>query len=202
MTKRVVIVAMGGSLFEYIQLRQKAKLPSVVDGEVWGVNLTGAFMRVDRVIHMDPFDEDMVGVYGPDTVRQFASLTVPIYMAETSPLLPTSIAYPIHEVIGTIGLPYINTTVSYAICLAIHERFEEISLFGCDFTYPDRHAAESGRACAEFWLRFAMDRGISVKGAFSTTLFDMNEKQVLYGYRQTYRELAEKCTQPAPSGSV
>ena len=187
--KRVIIVAMGGSCYEYFGLRQRAQLPEVVNGEVWAINLAGTYLRCDRVIHMDPFDEELVATWGPDTMASFASLKVPIYTSKATPLLPNSVDYPIHEVVAELKVPYFNTTVAYAIGLAIYEKFDEISLFGCDFTYPDYHAAEKGRACAEFWLRCAMDRGIKVVGGMSSTLFDLNEGQQLYGYRKRYDEL-------------
>lgn len=186
--KRVVIIANGGSLFEYIQLQQQNELPSVIDGEVWAINTTGTFIRCDRVIHMDSL-EKYKEVWGEAKYRQFATLKVPVYTSEVSEDIPTSVEYPLHQVVQELGLPYFNTTVAYAVGLAIYEKFDEIALFGCDFTYANHHIAESGRACVEFWLRYAIDRGIRVVGALTSTLFDMDSKQQLYGYRKTYAEL-------------
>lgn len=186
--KRVIIIANGGSLVEFIQLQQQNELPSVIDGEVWAINTTGTFMRCDRVIHMDSL-EKYKEVWGEAKYRQFATLKVPVYTSEVSEDIPTSVEYPLHQVVQELGLPYFNTTVAYAVGLAIYEKFDEIALFGCDFTYANHHIAESGRACVEFWLRYAIDRGIRVVGGLTSTLFDMDTKQQLYGYRKTYQEL-------------
>jgi hypothetical protein len=42
---------------------------------------------------------------------------------------------------------------------------KKISLFGMDFTYPNAHDAEKGRACVEFWLGIAAARGIELAHA-------------------------------------
>jgi len=186
--KRVVIIANGGSLFEYIQLQQQSDLPSVIDGEIWAINTTGTYMRCDRVFHLDSIAKYKDN-WGPAKYNQFATLNVPVYTSEPTPEIPTSIEYPLHQVVQELGLPYFNTTVAYAVGLAIYEKFDEIALFGCDFTYANHHIAESGRACVEFWLRYAIDKGIRVVGALTSTLFDMNNKQELYGYRKSYAEL-------------
>ena len=57
------------------------------------------------------------------------------------------------------GHIYFNTSVAYAVGLAIHLKVKEIGLYGCDFTYPDTHVAESGRACVEFLLGIAGANG-------------------------------------------
>jgi hypothetical protein len=48
-------------------------------------------------------------------------------------------------------------------------------LFGCDFSYPNLHLAESGRACVEFWMGQASARGVQFAIAGHSTLMDMRE---------------------------
>jgi hypothetical protein len=50
---------------------------------------------------------------------------------------------------------YFNSTAAYAVAYAIHMGVKKISVFGMDFTYPNAHDAEKGRACVEFWLGIA-----------------------------------------------
>jgi hypothetical protein len=61
-----------------------------------------------------------------------------------------------------------------------------------DFTYPNSHDAEKGRACVEFWLGVAATRGIKIGLAKGTTLMDAwcDRQERLYGY-DTRRVLVE-----------
>jgi hypothetical protein len=53
-----------------------------------------------------------------------------------------------------------------------------------DFTYPGAHDAEKGRACVEFWLGVAAERGIKLVVPKTTTLLDALNTQAerFYGY--------------------
>ncbi len=57
-------------------------------------------------------------------------------------------------------------------------------MFGCDFTYPNSHQAEKGRACVEFWLGIAASRGIMITVPQNSTLMDAihTQQERLYGY--------------------
>jgi hypothetical protein len=60
--------------------------------------------------------------------------------------------FPLAKVIEAYPCGYFNSTAAYAIAYAIHKGAKKITVFGMDFTYPDAHEAEKGRACVEFWL--------------------------------------------------
>lgn len=66
----------------------------------------------------------------------------------------------------------------------IHIGVDKVSLYGCDYTYPNAHDAEKGRGCLEFWLGQAAARGISIALPKNTSLMDaLNTRQErLYGY--------------------
>lgn len=53
-----------------------------------------------------------------------------------------------------------------------------------DYTYPNAHDAEKGRACVEFWLGQAHARGIKINLPKTTTLMDSMYPRAsrLYGY--------------------
>ena len=82
---------------------------------------------------------------------------------------------------------YFNSTAAYAVAYAIWLEVEKISLFGCDFTYPDAHDAEKGRACVEFWLGVASERGIKISVPKTTSLLDACHAQDdrFYGFSDT-----------------
>jgi hypothetical protein len=97
---------------------------------------------------------------------------------------PGLIEYPLQHVIRSTGTAYFNSTVAYAVAYAIHIGVKEMSLFGVDFTWPNVHAAEAGRACVEFWIGQAMARGMIIHIAESSTLMDAVEPEArrFYGY--------------------
>jgi hypothetical protein len=62
------------------------------------------------------------------------------------------VPFPLEDVLNDLGYGYFNNTCAYAVALRHPHRRQEISLFGCDFTYPKAHDAEKGRGCVEYWL--------------------------------------------------
>jgi hypothetical protein len=109
---------------------------------------------------------------------------IPFYTSHPHPHYPNHVVYPMDRVVAWGGISYFNTSVSYAIALAMAEGYNEIGLFGCDFSYPDVHLAESGRACCEFWMGLGSERGIKFSIGQHSTLMDMHCGQHPYGWFQ------------------
>ena len=86
--------------------------------------------------------------------------------------------------LNTLGHGYLNNTAAYAMAYAIYDGASKVSIFGCDYTYPNAHDAERGRGCLEFWIGYARARGIEVLVPQTSSLLDAlhpaNER--LYGY--------------------
>ena len=106
----------------------------------------------------------------------------PIFTSREHPDYPALKAYPIEDVLNACGRDYFNNTVAYAIAYAIHERVAGIDMYGADYTYKNRHVAEAGRACCEYWLGVASARGIKIGVSKNSQLLDANEPRALYGY--------------------
>ena len=70
--------------------------------------------------------------------------------------------------------------IAYAIWLGV----EKMKIYGCDFSYPNRDYAESGRACVESWITLASIRGMSVQLAPRTSLLDTVKDHGIYGYAE------------------
>ena len=120
----------------------------------------------------------------PDEVRADIEARID-YLEEMAPRYaryPGLVPFPLKEVLEEVGAVYLNNTVSYAIALAISIGVKQISLFGVDFTYPDAHISEKGRACCEFLLGLAAARGVNVQVPTTSTLMDANEHIHFYGY--------------------
>lgn len=213
MTERqrpVAIVAMGSSrdFFENAMMNrefhEQFRLPP--DLEVWAINSAALVYRADRCYHMDPVSVWFDGhKWTPETeafgreidvepwahaAEGLAKLDIPIYTSKPDPRVPTSVAYPLEEVLEDLKFPYFNTTVAYAIAHAIHERRPELHLYGCDFSYRNTTAAESGRACAEFWLgRAAKYCNMRLFAPMGTLMDNWRPRRVLYGYGATLEEI-------------
>lgn len=194
----VAIVGMGLSHIDYIsEVCQLGHRKAIAD-EVWAINKMGAAIHCDVIFRMDDMMTEVPvnqkfweGINGEkimvldlwtETLKKFPGkiITSKAYPEE----YPASVEYPLEEVVKCVNSSYFNTTPAYAIAYAIYLGVKQISLYGIDYTYANRHVAESGRACVEFHLREALRRGIGIKIAKNSTLMDTNEpKRKLYGYK-------------------
>lgn len=182
--KAVNIIAMGSSRQDFFTAQLMETRPEIlVDAEIWTINYMGAQIRCDRIVHVDPTHAYL----GHPPVRDMCEFSlkdnIPLYTSHPHPKYPNQVIYPFDRVSASLGgITYFNTSVAYAIALAMADGFNEIGLFGCDFSYPDVHMAESGRANCEFLMGIGTQRGIRFAVAQSSTLMDMYCKQAPYGW--------------------
>src|SRR3990167_9226661 len=157
--------------------------------EIWAISAMGGVIEHDRAFVMDDFKVIMEknpdkGINVPGMIHWMKNHPGIIYTSRPYPDYPGAVPYPIKEVVEFMRFPYLNNSVAYATALAVYWHVEEIRYYGCDFTYPDRHAAETGRACVEFLLGMAHTMGIRVHVAMNSTLMDayLPATERLYGY--------------------
>lgn len=189
--ERVAIVAMGRSAQTFITYcSQRGGYKRNFD-EVWTINAMGGVICHDRAFISD----DLMRILEPKVKADPECMTAgmlewarihpgPVYTAKAYPQYPGSVEYPLQDVIRSTGTPYLNTTVAYAMAFALHLGVKHIALYGCDFSYPDFHVAESGRGCCEFLIGLAAARGIDIELPSDTTLMDSGvpEGAKFYGY--------------------
>ena len=101
----------------------------------------------------------------------------PVYMHETDPDIPNSIAYPLDEVQEDLGVnlyrlaadmtrtdsrtkPYMDSSMAYQLALAIHEGFKEILMSGVDLNTSGEYVFQ--RSGVSYLLGLAQGRGIDV----------------------------------------
>lgn len=187
----VVILGLGPSLGSYIEIAKRMGDRYAFADEVWGINAVGAVVQCDRVFHMDDVAVQEIRARKrpkSNIARMLDWLRredmVPVYTSVVRDGYPSLIPYPIDAVVRSCGWAYFNSTAAYAVALAVHLGVKKISLFGCDFTYPNAHDAEKGRACVEFHLGMAAAKGIEIGIPGSTSLLDsispMGDR--VYGY--------------------
>jgi len=208
--EHVAIVGLGPSNAAFFELAKGLGGASAYCNEVWGINAIGDVLRCDRIFHMD----DVRVQEARAKERPFSNIAAmvkwlkthpgPIYTSIPRPGYPGMVAFPLEEVLNAGldsngGAPYFNSTAAYAVAYAVHIGVKRISLFGIDYTLPNAHKAEQGRACVEFWLGIAAARGIALTVPEQSSLLDAcaPEAERLYGY-----DCADVFLDPRDDGGV
>lgn len=193
--EHVAIIGLGPSCATFFELAKGLGGASAYCDEVWGINAIGDVLRCDRIFHMDDLlvqearAKERPGSNIAAMVTWLKSHPGPVYTSLVRPGYPGLVAFPLEEVLnaghdGNGGAPYFNSTAAYAVAYAVHIGVKRISLFGIDYTLPNAHKAEQGRACVEFWLGIAAARGIAITVPEQSSLLDAcaPEAERLYGY--------------------
>ena len=186
----VVIIGLGPSAEAYMDVVKRLGSRHAFADEVWAINALGDVLQCDRVFHMDDVRvQEMRAAARP--LSNIANMLTwlrkhpgPIYTSRKHPDYQGLVEFPLEEVINSCGVAYFNNTAAYAVAYAAHIGVKKISMFGCDYTYPNAHDAEKGRACTEFHLGIAKARGIELAAPDCTSLMDSicAEQDRLYGY--------------------
>lgn len=198
--RHVAILGLGPSLEEYVSLCKRLGGRHVFCDETWGINAVGGVLQCDRIFHMDDVRiQEIRAQARPESniarMLQWMRLHPgPIYTSRAHPDYPGLVEFPLADVINDLEHPYLNNTAAYALAYAIHIGVEKVTLFGCDYTYPDAHDAEKGRGCLEFWCGVAAARGIKLAMPKVTSLMDAcyPQQDRLYGYDTLAVHLQEK----------
>ena len=184
--KKVALVCMGPSVTDYLgaTLTQEYD-PNWVD-EVWTINMSANCFRCDLVFWMDDLIEQEK--FKPNLFVALRKFDIPVITSVSRPsVVPKSYDYPIEEVgaiaVPVFGKPYLNNGVAMAIAYALHKQVKTMTVYGADFSYPNRDYAESGRACVESWITLAGIRGMTIALCPQTSLMDSVKDHGIYGYK-------------------
>ena len=147
------------------------------DVEIWCLNEAHAFKWVTRAnrwfqIHAT---ESWKRYIAKRDVRGHADwlkknpLGIPIYMQYPNEIVPNSVGYPLHEVTqrvfknfwrGDAKVKYFTSTFAYMMGIAVLEGFERVEIYG--FEMADEIEYVQQKACAEFWIGYAIGIGMEV----------------------------------------
>lgn len=184
----VAIVALGPSSKQFITARAHKNSALLVD-EVWAVNSGAEVFACDKVWLMDDLRK-MQQRY-PAWAQRLRSLDKPIVTCRHYDEWPTSVEYPLMDVLKCIQDDFLTNTVAYAIAYAIMTKVEDLYLFGCDFMYPGSLVVEPGAESCAYLLGIAKERGVHWRLPSESTLMDSNLcrldennrlRRPLYGY--------------------
>lgn len=176
--QHVVILGMGPSLDAYSGLVKRLGSRKKLCDEVWTINALGDIFQCDRIFHMDDVRIQQARADAAPESNIAAMLawlkttSTPGFTSRPHPDYPTLEAFPLEAVARSTGYAYFNNTAAYAVAYAVHIGAKRISMFGCDFTYPNAHHAEQGRGCVEFWLGYAAARGVQIGVPHVSSLMD------------------------------
>jgi protein-L-isoaspartate O-methyltransferase len=188
--KHIAILGLGPSLDQYLELTKRAGGRHKLFSETWAINALGDVFACDIIFHMDDIRiQEIRAKAKPQSniaamVDWIKHSPVPIVTSRSHEAYPALVEFPLEDILNDLGHDYFNNTAAYAVAFAIHTGATIISLFGMDYTYPNVHDAEKGRACVEFWLGQAHARGIKINLPKTTTLMDSMYPRAsrLYGY--------------------
>lgn len=186
----VAIIGLGHSMAEYAKITRGLGGRHRFSDQTWAVNALGSIIQCDKIFHMDDVRiQEIRAKAKPESntavmIQWMKTCTIPIITSRPHPDYPATVPFPLVNVLNEFTTGYFNSTMAYAVAYAIWIGAEKISLFGCDFTYPNAHQAEKGRACVEYWLGMAAERGIKIVVPKASTLLDALHTQAerFYGY--------------------
>lgn len=186
----VVILGLGPSLESYVDISKRLGNRHRFADEVWAINAVGSIVQCDRVFHMDDVRiQEIRSVARPRSniaamLEWIKAHPGPVYTSRAHADYPGLVEFPFEDVINSTGHAYLNNTAAYAVAYAIHIGVKKISVFGCDYTYPNAHDAEKGRGCMEFWLGYAAAKGVQLSIPRVSSLMDamVPEGRRYYGY--------------------
>ena len=111
---------------------------------------------------------------------------IPVYMQTVDDGVPASIEYPLREVLSMLPIKVkglsarpLNSSIAYAIGLAILQGYEEIDLYGIEMASSSEYRSQ--QPIFSFWVGFAAGRDIDLNINCTDKLFI----QPLYGYEET-----------------
>jgi len=196
--RHITIVALGFTAEDYMKRAKQFGDRHRFADQIWGINQAGNILRCDLVWHMDDVRiQEIRARANPDgtianMLQWLKTYDGTVMTSRAHPDYPCLVEFPLEDVLNRYGWGYFNSTTAYAAAYAGYLGAQQISLFGCDFTYADSHKAEKGRACLEWWLGFLAGGGgaapgISINVPAQSSLMDAIEDQseddaVFYGY--------------------
>ncbi len=194
----IAILGLGPSVRQYLELTKRAGGRRAFCDQTWCINALGDVFACDFVVHMDDVRIQQIRADArPDSniarmLDWLRTSPVPVVTSRAHPEFPALVEFPLEQCMTQFPMGYFNSTAAYAVALALLRGATKLTLFGMDFTYPDAHTAEKGRACVEWWLGVAAARGVQLSMPKTSTLMDAMHSQAerFYGYDTLELEFA------------
>ena len=147
-----------------------------VEGETWGVNdlllrrpvkLTFQIHNIDKLPHKDFLNVEA-------QVKEINKLGIPVIIRKKHKLFPTGIIFPYDK----MPVQYFSNSIAYMIAYAVYKGATEIEMYGVALLLKEEYADQ--RPCIEFWIGYALGKGVKVTVHDPTTIRCFNSLQELY----------------------
>ena len=174
MAKGVSIVGLGLG-WKYVPIN---------DNDIWGIT-TAALkgLPFDLVFNMhfydDLFEEKNLGIVNK-VMRKCRADNIPLIGLDD---------YPLDEIIKQFGTDFFNSTIDYAIALAIFKGYKSIDLYGINLVHKSEY--EYQQSGASFWCGYAKGCGIDIKAHGKMTVLMKTKDRLLYGYNLKQESVKE-----------
>lgn len=168
-------------------------------GENWVLNVAYKWipnLKIDKLFFMDNFDVIMHddSTILPEQKYSFIECLEKNPDIEIISRFPDDIknlegkilgnikGYPLKDAVSLIPGGYFTSTIAYTIVYAILQKVDRIRLYGFEiWAGSDANEYNYQRPCVDFWLAFAIARGIKVEIPYYLALTSINN-QNYYGY--------------------
>lgn len=174
----VAIIGPGSSILSYVQQTASKGKPCYC---TLAVGAIASVIVHDAAFVMEPLDALLDSSEAFEWLRSLKT-DGPVFSSASSSAVPSSMDYPLEDVMNDLELDYFSCSAAYAIAYAISQlAASEIHIFGLDAQGPER-------ACIEVLLLMAVVRGIRVFLAPGCSLWN-NTKPFMYGYNMLAQPL-------------
>ena len=144
-----------------------------LEGETWGLNDLILSRPLKLVFEIHPIER--VLEWRPKEIPEINRLGIPVVTSHLHKAVPTAIVFPLDE----MPVKYFNNTVAYMIAYAIYKEATEIDMYGVALVEHGEYAYQ--RPCIEFWVGYALAKGIKVTVYGYTTIECFRSNENLYG---------------------
>lgn len=184
--------------------RGSSSLPDT--GENWGINYSYVYGKMDRLFFMDGLSvmihygevnrhKEVYGCTFLEAIKKWPRMrlisknALPQFIPDEDGQIimtddgPRQIdPFPLSDALSLAPGAYFTSTMAYAICMAIIEKVDRIRIYGFEvWSGSDSNEYEYQRPCIDFWLAFALGRGIKVEIPYYLMKTAQNRQNV-YGY--------------------
>jgi len=146
-----------------------------MEGETWGLN--DVVLKRPVKLTFEIHDIEKVRYRRPGEIEEINRLGIPVITRFKHDHLPNSITFPL----GKMPVQYFTNSIAYMIAYAVYKGATEIEMYGVALLMEYEYADQ--RPCIEFWIGYAMGKGVKVTVHEPTTIGCFKSHQELYGYK-------------------
>ncbi len=168
-------------------------------GENWVINLSYKFMQGKKISKMFFMDDLVSELLPQDKIMEPLDYTFDKFLEDNPDVdliskynsvikddkgnsIKGINEYPLDKAVYLANGGYFTSTIAYVICYAILEKVDRIRLYGFEiWSGSDSNEYQYQRPCIDFWLAFALARGIKVEIPYFL-LNTVQNNQNYYGF--------------------